>query len=443
VNGSKSIYKSIKDYIKKNTCTAAVTIIAANVILLFTLPACCIDMTSFLEPKEVSISFSNNPEITVQKDVSDVSKNNDNLKTDYSDIKKVLADTINYEISLAEEEELFRNLEKIYDEEKFMLVKEYLKGFKYLYPQGYFTIIKVTQKQEYSAGYNWFELMNNSSTYVIEEVEDFLEDFDEEAGSLLENFDGFEVINPSTDFYGEYSKDIIVIVHELTHCGSGPYINLFIEDADCHFYQDYSYLAGNLVLLIERDRVFFSKYEVFQDIKNPDLFDKVYLDQEQKLGNEEEDIKPGDVDFTNILDEINAYTVSTKCAIATEQYASQDASSSDRYGLLKQMSHLELYLKRCYEKHPEDWEYLISHKGMAFFIMKLWQEAEKMEAVIKDDTRFNRGSEAVSEFVYDPVNYNIVEMLFEKSGVIDFKNFSFKDSNIQLDGLTVYDIGSL
>jgi hypothetical protein len=156
-----------------------------------------------------------------------------------------------------------------------------------------------------------------------------------------------------------------------------------------------------------------------------------------------EEVKGGDVDFTMILDELNAYTVSEKCAIATEEYVNQNNSSADRYGLLKQMSYLELYLKRCYEKYPEDWKYITGHKELAFLIMKLWREAEKFENIVKDDSRFNLNSKSVSEFVYNPDSYRIIEMFFEESGILEYENKSFKDIDAEFDNLRVYDINDL
>lgn len=106
------------------------------------------------------------------------------------------------------------------------------------------------------------------------------------------------------------------------------------------------------------------------------------------------------------------------------------------------MSHLELYLKRCYEKYPEDWKYITEHEGLAFLIMKLWLEAEKFENVIKDDSRFNLDSEPVSEFVYNPDNYKIIEKFLNGSEIISYKNKTFLEASEALDRIKVYDINS-
>jgi len=113
-----------------------------------------------------------------------------------------------------------------------------------------------------------------------------------------------------------------------------------------------------------------------------------------------------------------------------------------RWGLLKQMSHLELYLKRCCRKYPEDWEYITGHKGLAFLIMKLWLEAEKFENLIKDDPRFNTDSESVSEFVYNPDNYEIIEKFFDDSEIISCRDKTFPQAGEELDGVKTYDINS-
>jgi hypothetical protein len=429
-----------------STLMTIFTVSAIVIIIICT--SCCIDLDKYSKSGSVEITFSGD-EIDAAKidelldkyniDLEDSASpsDNQNQDIDYTAIKKELADASNYRVSAEEEEDFFNNLEKIYDEETFILVKDYLGKFKTLYPSGYFTLVKVTQKQDYTVGYGWFELLNDNKSHSIEEITEGIEE--------LEGFEDFDVSVWTPDFYQEYTGDINVIVHELTHCGSGPFIYLFVQELkDNSFLTDYSYMIGNLLIFIEKDKMLFSKYELFQDIENPDSFDKTYLDPDRIISTiEGEEVKGSDIDFTMILDEINAYTVSEKCVIATEGYMDQSNSSNERYGLLKQMSYLELYLKRCYEKYPEDWKYLTGHKELAFLIMKLWQEAEKFETAVKDDSRFNLNSKGVSEFVYNPDNYKIIEMFFGQSGILEYKNKNFKEIDAEFDNLRVYDINDL
>ncbi len=398
------------------------------IVIAIVCTSCCIDLNKFLKPESTKITFDGGDDIGGDEidelldkyniDPEDFTSSSDNQNAediDYTVIKKELADTSSYQVSAEEEVEFLNNLEEIYDGETFILVKDFLRDFKILYPSGYFTLIKVTQKQSHAGGYGWFELLNKSKSFAM------------------------------GDFNSRYCRDINVIVHELTHGGSGLFIYLFVQDLkDYPFGQYYSYMVGNLLIFIEKDKMFFSKYELFPEIENPDSFDKTYLDPDRIIDTVEgEDVKGSDIDFTMILDELNAYTVSEKCAIATEEFVSQGNSSTERYGLLKQMSYLELYLKRCNEKYPEDWKYITGHRELAFLIMKLWQEAEKFETAVKDDSRFNLNSESVSEFVHDPENYEIIEMFFEESGILEYKNKNFIDIDAEFDKLSVYDINNL
>jgi hypothetical protein len=411
---------------KVSAGTLITLFILVSILVSITCTSCCIDLSEFSESKSTKITFSGGAadaekidELLDKYDINpgDLTDASENQipYTDYTAIKKELAAVSGYQVSAEEEDEFFGNLEKIYDKETFALSKEYLKDYKILFPSGYFTLLKVTQKQSFSGGYGWFELLNESKTFDM------------------------------GNFTFNYSGDINIIVHELTHSGSGPFIDLFVEGfKDSSFLTDYSYLIGNLLIFVEKDRMFFSKYEIFQDIKNPDKFDEIYLDPDRIISVQEgKEIKASDIDFTMILDELNAYTVSEKCAIATEGYVDQSNSATVRYGLLKQMSYLELYLKRCYEKYPEDWKTITEDKGLSFLIMKLWQEAEKFETAVKDDGRFNLNSESVSEFVYNPENYGIVELFFEVSGLLEYKSKNFKDMDTEFDNLTVYDINNL
>ena len=416
---------------------SALVIIA--IFLIATLSSCCIDFSEFLKPESVEITakidelldkYNINPEDLIN------STGDQYQDIGYTAIKKELADASNYQVSAEEEEEFFNNLKKIYDEETFTLAKDYLKNFKILYPSGYFTLIKVTQIHNYD-GYAWFESLNKSS-----------EDFNSDIAQILDEFEqmGMDTtVSPlMEDFNSSYCGDITVILHELTHAGGAQqFRSFFVEDLkDYSFGKDYYYMIGNLLIFIEKDKMLFSKYELFQDIENPGYFDKLYLDPNIIITIEGEEVKVGDIDFTVILDELNAYTVSEKCAIATEEFIPPGNSHSVRYGLLKQMSYLELYLKRCYEKYPEDWKYITEHKGLAFLIMKLWQEAEKFEAAVKDDSRFNLNSKPVSEFVYNPDNYKIIEKFFNDSEIISYENKTFLEASEELDRIKVYDINS-
>jgi hypothetical protein len=413
-----------KSKVFTNTLITLFTVSAVLMVIICT--SCCIDLKEFSKSESVKITFSGDGidadelDELLDKyniDPEDLTGTSDNqyADIDYTAIKKELADASNYQVSAEDEKDFFNNLEKIYNEETFTLVKDYLINFKILYPSGYFTLIKVTQKQNYAGSYGWFELLNKSKSFAM------------------------------GDFNSRYCRDVNIIVHELTHSGSGPFIYLFVEDLeDSSFLTNYSYMIGNLLIFIEKDKMFFSKYELFQDIENPDNFDKTYLDPDRIIDTVEgEEVKGSDIDFTMILDELNAYTVSQKCAIATEEFVSQGNSSAERYGLLKQMSYLELYLKRCYEKYPEDWKYITGQKELTFLIMKLWQEAEKFETAVKEDSRFNLNSKSVSEFVYDPNNYRIIEMFFEESRIFEYKNKNFKDIDAEFDNLKVYDINDL
>ena len=438
IKGAFFLYKNTfyKSKIKRILFILVSTILTAFLIL--SLSSCCIDYSEFIKSGSEKITFEGDEEDLAKLgellkeyniNPEDFTRSTDNQSQDidYTEVKKELADASGYPVTPEEEKQFFGSLKKIYSEERFIEVGDFFEDFKHLYPSGYFTMIKVTQKQDYTAGYGWFELLNDSNSFNLEGLEGF-EDFD------------LSALTP--DFYEKYTDDIIVIVHELTHCGSGPFIYLFVEDLrDYPGGTYYSYMVGNLLVFIEKDKMFFSKYELLQDIKNPNTYDKIYLDPDEALniiGSEGR--KVSDIDFTMILDELNAYTVSVKCAIACEEFLKY--SSGIRLGLLKQMSHFELYLKRCYEKYPEDWKSITGNKGLAFLIMKLWLEAEKYEDAVKDDMRFNMRSEPVSEFVYHPDNYGIIEKFFNDSNILDYRNKTFQEAGEELDGIKVYNINS-
>ncbi len=406
-------------------------LVIITTLTILPLSSCCMDYSKFLEPKSEEITLSGSEEDAAKigelleeynfddegYEGSDDSQDEEKFQNiDYTEIKKELADTSGFGVTQEEEIEFLANLEGIYPEEKFMQAKEYFEDFKILYPAGYFTLIKVTQKQDYNTGYGWFEVVHDNNLYN-QEVMEVLKDFDI---SLL-----------ADDFYEQYTIDMNTITHELTHCGSGSFIYLFVKDLENYQWGTYySYLIDGHIVFIEKDKMFFSKYELMQDIESPDDFDRVYLDAGETGAS--------DIDFTMILDELNAYTVSAKCAIACEEYIKNSVNVG--FGLLKQMSHLELYLNRCYEKYPEDWVSISGNKGVAFLIMKLWLEAEKYADAVKEDERFNEGNQSVTEFVYHPDNYGIIEKYFDDSSILPYRDKTFTEASEELDTIKIYDI---
>jgi len=302
----------------------------------------------------------------------------------YNSIKAELSDPSDYYISPEEERDFYRSLGNIYNGEELNEVTVNMEELKNLYPKGFFIVVKTVPL--YISGFEifYYEMPEITETITILDMN----------------------TTPSR---------LNILVHEYTHIGGGPFSELFDIKKE-----GYVYLMGNFGIFIEKDIELFEKTELYQDILNSDDFDSTYL--EPGIGND-------GIDFMNILDEINAYTRSAEIMIAFEESISAANHHNTRYSLLKQMMHLELYLKRAYEKHPGDWEYIINHKGLSFLIMKLWQEASRFESIIKDDDRFNLDSEPVSEFVYNPDNYSIMEKLFNDSGVIQHKELGFKEAD--------------
>lgn len=329
------------------------------------------------------ISFSCCPISEYYNSIEDSSAEEESNQR-YNSIKAELSDSSDYYISPEEEEDFYRSLGNIYSGVELEEVIVDMEELKNLYPKGFFIVVKTVPL--YISGFEIFY-------YKMSEMAETIPIFDRDITPI--------------------SLDILI--HEYTHIGSGRFSGLFDISK-----QGYVYLMGNFGIFIEKDIELFEKTELYQDILNPDDFDSIYL--EPGIGND-------GVDFMNILDEINAYTRSVETMIAFEESISAAHCHNPRYSLLKQMMHLELYLKRAYEKHPGDWEYIINHKSLSFLIMKLWQEASRFENIIKDDDRFNLDSEPVSEFVYNTDNYSIMEKLFNDSGVIQHKELSSKEAD--------------
>jgi len=297
---------------------------------------------------------------------------------DYDAIKSELSGALDYQIT-EEEEEKFRSLlEEIYTGEELDKAVSAMNDLKSLYPKGYYIVVKVAP-----------EFVNSGM-----------------------GGDGFRLLA------GDFSENSLnTLVHELTHIGFMGFSTDVMRDV-----HDYVYLIGGFGVLIDRDRSFFPKTEVFADISNPDDFDRLYLEIAEK--NE-------GADLMNILDEINAYTKSQECEIALEELGGTWDYGS-RHNLLKQKWHLELYLKRAYEKHPEDWEYIVNNEGLSFFIMKLWQDASRVEMLDREGEKslgFN--FEQMADVVYGTDNYSVMEKLFQDSGVAEYEEMSYNDVNFE------------
>lgn len=302
----------------------------------------------------------------------------DKKPREYDAVKSELSSVSDYKITEEEEKNFWSLLEEIYTGEELDRAVSAMSDLKSLYPKGYYIVVKVAPK-----------FVNSG------------------AGG-----EEFRVLA------GDFSVDYLsILVHELTHLG----ILVFGADAIGDVY-DYVYLIGRYGVLIDRDRDFFPKTEVFEDISKPDDFDKLYLEPVEK--NE-------GADLMNILDEINAYTKSQECEIALEELGGTWDYGS-RHNLLKQKWHLELYLKRAYEKHPQDWEYIIKYQGLSFFILKLWQDASRVEMLDSESGKSTGTNyEQMADMVYGTDNYSVMEKLFQDSGVVEYEEMSYNDVNFE------------
>jgi len=297
---------------------------------------------------------------------------------DYDAIKSELSGALDYQIT-EEEEEKFRSLlEEIYTGEELDKAVSAMNDLNSLYPKGYYIVVKVAP-----------EFVNSGM-----------------------GGDGFRLLA------GDFSENSLnTLVHELTHIGFMVFSTDVMRDV-----HDYVYLIGRYGVLIDRDRNLFSKTEIFADISEPDDFDRLYLEPGEK--NEGADIM-------NILDEINAYTKSQECEIALEELGGTWNYGS-RHNLLKQKWHLELYLKRAYEKHPEDWEYIVNNEGLSFFIMKLWQDASRVEMLDQEgDKSTSINYEQMADVVYGTDNYSIIKKLCRYSSVVEYEKMSYDDVSLK------------
>lgn len=398
--------RKIKNFIENCFIKKAVLLVTILLLSLYLIPltSCCVDLSKYLKPleKEKEYSINDSSEDFSKEELEKLleeftnPQQNQQDTPDYSTVKKELSNSLNYEVSEVEEEEFFKRLKEIYESRYYENAASFINELKLLYPKGYFTIIKVSSEDSF----DWF-------TTIYNNTEDDLKDI---LGS---------------DFNSNYATDISTIIHEDIHGGSGfTPKNLFkIEKSG------YIYLIDYLGVFIDKERMLFPKTEIYQDIENPDRFDTTYLDPNEKFNSNGTEIGHGNIDIVIILDELNAYTISVETAIALEKFYKTNSFHDVRYGLLKQMSHLQLYLIRCKKKHPDDWEYIIGHKGFAFLILKLWQRAERFEKIVKNDFRFNLNADAVEEAVYSSKNYSIIEEFYNNSNIKEYEDLSFEEED--------------
>jgi len=359
------------------------------ILVLLISSSCCVNLDKLLKEieQEKTINIGTTPSTENEEE------------NDYSQIKPGLARTGGFEISYEDENKFNAFLEENCSGEKIEKAKLMLGELKKNFPKGYFVIAK-------------------STIFFLEDNKDF----------AIQSFNAF-----GADFT---VLDMSTLVHEDIHALSfWPAVRIYgfsKKDFDKTILNpnrgtiNQIYLISDFGVWLKKDRALFQRAEIYEDIENPDYFDNTYLVKE---GSKEADI-------FGILDEINAYTGTVQTAIALEDLMEQGRSYSARYGLLKQMMHLELYLKRASEKHPKDWEYITKNTGLSFFIMKLWEQAARFENYTKDDHRFNLNSQPVADFIYDPLNFSIMDKLFTESGVSELKPKSFED--VEFDGYRIY-----
>ncbi|MCL5984936.1 MAG: hypothetical protein M1371_00045 [Actinobacteria bacterium] len=364
-------------------------IVAVLILILLISSSCYVNLDALLKEIEQEKTINTGTTPTTEKEG----------ENDYSQIKPGLARTSGFDISYEDENKFNTFLEENCSSEKLGNAKLMLGELKKNFPKGYFVIAKST-----------IFFLEDDKDFAVQSLNAFGANFTPLDMSTWVHEDIHTLsFWPAVRIYGFGKKDFEKIIF---NPNKGT-INQI-------------YLITDFGVWLKRDGELFQRAEIYEDIENPEDFDRTYLDRE---GSKEADI-------FGILDEINAYTHTTQTAIALEDLVEHGTSNSTRYGLLKQMMHLEMYLKRANEKHPKVWEYITKNTGLSFFIMKLWEQAARFEDYIKDDYRFNLNSQPVADFLYDPPNYSIMDKLFTESGIVEFKSKGFED--VEFDGYKIY-----
>jgi hypothetical protein len=119
----------------------------------------------------------------------------------------------------------------------------------------------------------------------------------------------------------------------------------------------------------------------------------------------------GAQDIENLLDELNAYTVSLYVARALLDQKPPNEQSSIRDGMLTLMLYTEAYLKVAAEQHPSDYQVITGNAQLVDVIQKLWSRAVCLDELTESFPQLGIRDAEIRAYVYDPLWLQHIENL--------------------------------
>jgi hypothetical protein len=268
-----------------------------------------------------------------------------------------------YSVSSEEENTLKQNVQKILNNETYILFESDLELLKKTFNEGYFVVVKIGSKKP-------------------EEVKTYYDPSITDRGSRMN-----------------------LLIHELTHVASDICFmkDLTQERCELRFFDQkkYTFQKDNLYLTTNYDSEKLHTKQVLRQYLDDELteIDETYLNKEN-----------GDIFGT--LDEINAYTKSMRAQIAYKDIDSQEQLYFEYLNLQRQLFHLALDLTYAKNESPNEWSYLTKDPGIAYIIYNFKKDAEK------ELSRVNIDSEDLTDSTIQNIQ-NTKEQLKEYESIFE------------------------
>ncbi len=331
------------------------------------------------EPENYSLLFSKN----LQPDYLFSEQEHDQVETKVLEVMNM---------SKPSEMEVMKNVDQIFidanlsDDDKTVAAKDLVIKLKENYPEGYFVIAKslflLPEEDKFSFNF-WFR-DNNSETADTE-------------------------------------------VHELTHSWASAYFGDYFVSGKQYNMLGYSghLIEDKLILYRIDNRKMPAGDELMKYILAATSIDITYLSESKQI-------------LYTTMDEINAYTKSTRVARIYNYYDRDDIDQKSAPRVLsRQLYILALQLKNLKENHPTIWESHKNNTSFAYVLMRLVDIAKNELVVAQDegldfDKDDNDFSGSISEnLVLVEENQAIFDEMYTTSGVMNYqgKDLSLDELN--------------
>ncbi len=176
------------------------------------------------------------------------------------------------------------------------------------------------------------------------------------------------------------------------------------------------------VLLLPQLKLSFEQEKVLKRLDNPTEFDRDFFENHPDF-------------FWGCLEELNGWLKGTQMTLAFQNQAKKNSRAELR-NLLQRMYYLEVYLCYLRETKKEDWQQLVSEKGVVFMLQRLFYVGSQVAETGRKSKIF-REYQLAFHRVMNWQNREVINQLVNEAGIGKLKTLPLTDERLKQNGIVI------